>query len=109
VAVMYPDPSVSTELNDDRILRIGANKSCQMGHAVAVMHGGRSACIPRTPRRLLGAAGCRRGRDLPLCVWERDCRVAFRCHSVRTSKGYQITCSQIGPSGSFGYTPETAW
>jgi hypothetical protein len=35
--VMYPDRSVSTERNDDQILRIRASKSRQIGHAVAVM------------------------------------------------------------------------
>jgi hypothetical protein len=74
---MYPDRSVSTEMNDDQILRIRANKSCQMGYAVAVMQCGRSA---RTPGRLLGAARRCGGPNFEsyLRDRERDCR----CHSV---------------------------
>lgn len=78
---MDPDPSASTERNDDQILRIRANKRCQIGDAVAVMQGGRSACIPRTPGLLLGAVR-RGGRNLYLRDGERDCRVALQRHSV---------------------------
>jgi hypothetical protein len=73
---MYPDPSVSTALNRDEILSIRANKSCQTENAVAVMRGGRSACVPRTAGRLLWAA--RQGRDLHDWERERDWRAAFR-------------------------------
>jgi hypothetical protein len=102
---MCPDRSVSTARNDDQILRIRENKSCQIGHAVAVMQGGRSARIPRTAGRLPRAARGRGwGRNFCLRDGERDCRAAFRCHSVsgcqKRQGGYQIRRIQIG-SGSF--------
>ena len=81
MAVMVCERSVSTERNDSQILRIRVNKSRQMGHGVVVMKGGRSACIPRTQGRLLGAPTG--GQNLHFRDGERNRLVAFWCHSVR--------------------------